>query len=91
MLEYDTFYRPKYQPEKNVWPLLVQMVEAGLDDRVAIATDMAESEMWARMGEGPGLTGMFSHIIPRLESLELEPITIDKLVGGNIVARLAFR
>lgn len=91
MLEYDTFYRPKYQPEKNVWPLLARMVEAGLGDQIAIATDMAEASMWARMGEGPGLTGIFSHIIPGLEALGLELVTINKLVGGNIVNRLAFQ
>jgi phosphotriesterase-related protein len=91
MLEYDTFFRPKYQPDENVWPLLAQMVEAGLADRVAIATDMADAGMWARMGEGPGLTGMFSHIIPRLEALGFEQAVINKLVGENIVNRLAFQ
>ena len=30
LLEYDTFFRPKYDPERNVWPLLQRMAAAGL-------------------------------------------------------------
>ena len=45
MLEYGTFYKPKYQPKENVWPLLEQMIEASLSLQIAIATDMAEAHM----------------------------------------------
>ena len=55
-LEYDTFYRAKYQPGQNVWALLEQMVSAGLGHRVVIATDMAEAAMWSRLGGEPGQT-----------------------------------
>lgn len=89
MLAYDTFYRPKYRPEENVWPLLTRMVADGLDRQVALATDMAEAKMWSRLGSGPGLTGLITHIIPRLEALGFEPDTIRRLVGENITCRLA--
>jgi phosphotriesterase-related protein len=89
LLEYDTFYRSKYAPEKGVWPLIGAMLQESLDDRVALATDLAESELWARLGEGPGLTGFLKYIQPRLEALGCSPEVIARLMGGNITARLA--
>ena len=87
-LEYDTFYRPKYRPEANLWPLLRRMVEAGLGGQVALATDMAESDLWAYRG-GPGLAGLLAQIRPRLESQGIDPTTIQGLLGGNIARCLA--
>lgn len=89
MLEYETFYRPKYQPEENVWPLLEQMVATGLSRQVAIATDMADARLWARKGDGPGLSGLITQITPRLENLGIPTEIIHGLVGQNIAARLA--
>jgi phosphotriesterase-related protein len=89
LLEYDTFYRPKYEPEKNLWKLIERMVASGLGDRVALATDMAEASMWSRLGGGPGLTGFPLVIRPRLQASGLEAVTIAGLMGGNITRRLA--
>lgn len=89
LLEYDTFYRSKYAPEEHLWPLLESMLQAGLDNRIALATDMAESELWARLGKGPGLTGFLDRIRPRLEALGCPAESIARLMGGNITARLA--
>lgn len=89
LLEYDTFYRPKYQPDKNLWPLIRSMVEAGLEEGVALATDMAETQFWVRMGGGPGLTGMIQQVIPGLEKMGLDEKSIQKLTGKNIAQRLA--
>lgn len=89
MLEYDTFYRPKYEPEEHLWPLLREMAAAGLDDRVAIATDMADPAMWARLGGGPGLTGLTERIIPRLQAEGFTADAIRRMTGENIARRLA--
>jgi len=89
LLEYDTFYRPKYQPEKNLWPLIQSMVEAGLEDGITLATDMAEPQFWVRMGGGPGLTGLIQQVIPGLEKIGLDEKSIQKLTGKNIAQRLA--
>jgi phosphotriesterase-related protein len=89
MLEYDTFYRPKYRPEEGVWPLLERMLAAGCDAQVAIATDMADASMWSRLRGGPGLTGLLTDIKPRLEKLGVQTETIEGLVGINIAGRLA--
>ena len=89
MLEYDTFYRPKYGPDENVWPLIEKMVYAGYGAHLALATEMAESRMWQRLGGQPGLVAFMTQIKARLESLELEENTIHHLLGGNILERLA--
>lgn len=89
MLEYDTFYRAKYQPDANVWPLLAQMIEAGLASQIAIATDMAEAAMWSSMGNGPGLTALITQIVPRLRAMGGDDTTVNQLVGTNIAGRLA--
>lgn len=88
LLEYDTFYRPKYDPERGVWPLLAQMAEAGLEHSVAIATDMAESELWRLLGGGPGLPGLLTIIRPRLAGMGIAPEKMAGLLGGNIARRL---
>jgi phosphotriesterase-related protein len=89
-LEYDTFYRAKYQPEQNVWPLLEQMVAAGLAKQVIIATDMAEAAMWRRLGGEPGQKAFTGQILPRLQTLGFEPETIQHLMGKNIAGLLAY-
>jgi phosphotriesterase-related protein len=89
MLEYDTFFRPKYEPERNVWPLIHEMAAAGLAGQVALATDMADAGLWAELGGGPGLLGIFTIIKERLARMDLLVETIDGLLGGNIAARLA--
>ena len=89
MLEYDTFFRPKYEPERNVWPLIGRMVAAGLTGQVALATDMADPGLWAELGGAPGLQGIFSIIKAGLTGLDLPPSSIDGLMGGNIGGRLA--
>ncbi|HOU41108.1 MAG TPA: hypothetical protein PK829_07555 [Promineifilum sp.] len=88
LLEYDTFYRPQYDPERGVWPLLAQMLAAGWGQRIALATDMADPALWAELGGGPGLPGIFTVIKPRLEQMGADAATVAGLLGGNICARL---
>lgn len=88
LLEYDTFYRPKYGPEKNLWPLIQRMLEHGFEDSIALATDMAEAELWSQLGHGPGLAGYLTIIATRLERLGSD-VAAKKLLGGNIAGRLA--
>ena len=89
LLEYDTFYRPKYAPERGVWPLLERMTAAGLAGSVALATDMADPALWVELGGGPGLAGIFTLIKPRLERMGLSEKTVRALLGGNIAMRIA--
>ncbi len=89
MLEYDTFFRPKYQPEENLWPLLQDMVEQGLARSLALATDMADSSMWQKIDGGVGITALITGVKGRLAELNYDEEIIMAMIGGNIVNRLA--
>ena len=89
LLEYDTFYRPKYNPEHGVWSLIAVMVENGLGSRIALATDMAEKEMYAAIGGGAGLASLPREIRARLEEMKIPETTLRGLMGENIARRLA--
>jgi 5-phospho-D-xylono-1,4-lactonase len=90
LLEYDTFHRPKYHPEANLWPLIARMAAAGLDGSVALATDMADPAMWA-YGGGPGPASLPGGIRARLRATGLPEEAVNRMMGRNIAARLAFR
>jgi phosphotriesterase-related protein len=89
LLEYDTFFRPKYKPEEGVWPLISQMVESGFGTSIALATDMAEKEMYETIGNGPGLASLPRDIRARLEEKQIAEKIIRGLLGENIARRLA--
>jgi phosphotriesterase-related protein len=89
MLEYDTFYRPKYEPSINLWPLLQEMTAAGYADRIALATDMAEGEMYRHIGGGPGLASLPGEIRRQLQDRGFTSKQQEQLLGGNITRRLA--
>ncbi len=89
LLEYDTFFRPKYEPEKYLWPLILDMVSSGFSKSIALATDLADSTMWQYLGSGPGLTGFIDLIKKRLDEEIQDPKVVENLVGGNIAQRLA--
>lgn len=88
-LEYDTFFRPKYEPEVNLWPMIEKMAASGLDDALILATDLAEARLWKHPCDGPGLAALFNEIYPRLQALGLPDQTIKKLLGKNVIGRLA--
>jgi phosphotriesterase-related protein len=89
MLEYDTFYRPKYNPALHVWPLLHEMASSGYADRIALATDMAESELYRHIGGGPGLASLPGEIRTQLGQRGFTESQQAQLLGGNIARRLA--
>jgi phosphotriesterase-related protein len=89
LLEYDTFFRPKYKPEEGVWPLISWMMENGYGSSIALATDMAESEMYAAIGGGPGLASLPREIRARLEAKQISEKNIRGMLGENITRRLA--
>ncbi len=89
LLEYDTFYRPQYNPEGNLWPLLEKMITSDMFSSVALATDMADVTLWNSMGKGPGLPGFSSCILAPLEKKGVSQSVIQQLLGNNILNRLA--
>lgn len=89
-LEYDTFLRPKYQPEENAWPLLKTMLDAGYEGSLVLATDLADAQMWHFLGGGAGAAALIQHIKARLDGWGLPAATVARLLGGNVVASLLF-
>ena len=89
LLEYDTFYRPKYNPSRNLWPLIEKMVAAGFADRIALATDMAEAELYHVLGGGPGLESLPGEIQDQLRERGIPEAARKQMLGGNIARRLA--
>jgi len=89
LLEYDTFYRPKYNPSEKLWPLIEQMVSAGFSDRVALATDMAEPELYRHIGGGAGLASLPGEIQEQLNIKGFPETARKQMIGGNIARRLA--
>ena len=89
ILEYDTFYREKYDPDNTVWPLLEKMVGLGFGAKIAIGTDMAESAMWSLLGGGPGQTAYTGQILARLRRIGIDENNIQQLMGKNIAFVLA--
>jgi phosphotriesterase-related protein len=89
LLEYDTFFRPRYCPQANLWPLLEDMVGAGFSDRVALATDMAEAVQYQFIGGGPGLASLPTQIQDQLIVRDIPEAARKQLLGGNIARRLA--
>jgi phosphotriesterase-related protein len=89
LLEYDTFYRPKYDPSVNLWPLIEQMADAGFSDRIALATDMAEAELYHHIGGGAGLASLPGEIQNQLNIKGFPENVRRQMIGGNIARRLA--
>jgi len=89
LLEYDTFYRPKYHPTLNLWSLIEQMVSAGFSDQIALATDMAESDLYYFIGGGPGLKSLPGEIQDKLRAKGYPEKACKQMLGGNIARRLA--
>jgi hypothetical protein len=65
------------------------MVSSGYSNSIALATDMAEPRLWSTLGEGPGLSGFMHVIQTRLHQENIPAGSIQSLMGGNILSRLA--
>ncbi|HEX5838033.1 MAG TPA: hypothetical protein VFY26_09380 [Anaerolineales bacterium] len=89
LLEYDTFYRPKYRPTENLWPLIERMVAAGFAGHLALATDMAEAELYHFLGGGPGLASLPGEIQNELKEKGFPEAAQKQMLGDNIARRLA--
>ncbi len=88
LLGYDTFARPKYNPEQGVWKLLPALAAEGLGKHIAICLDLAFPEQWQHYGGGPGLQFLPTQVLPRLRAEGIDEATMARLTGGNIARYL---
>lgn len=90
LLGYDTFGRPKYDPDHNVWRLIPALAADGLAHGMAVCLDFAFPSMWRSFGGEPGLTFIQSDILPHLAQIGLDAATIKRLTAQNVANRLAW-
>jgi phosphotriesterase-related protein len=81
VLGFDTFARPRYDPEGRTWPLLLGLVEDGLAGHVTVGLDLADAGGWSVNG-GPGLP-LVASIAARLADAGVGEPDVAALVGGN--------
>ena len=88
LLEYDTFLRPRYAPEANVWPLVDAMLAHGHDDAIACGLDLADASMWRFGGHPAGMAGLGSVVADGLRRRGATPSQVARLTGGTVHERL---
>jgi predicted metal-dependent phosphotriesterase family hydrolase len=81
VLGFDTFARPKYQPDSRAWPLLLGLVEDGLASSITLGLDLADADGWGVRG-GPGLK-LLARLAGRLEAAGVDEADVAALAGGN--------
>jgi len=89
-LEYDTFNRPKYNPEKNVWPLLIEMIKEGYSDSIMIGSDPADNLSWESISKKGGLGGFFKNLTEKLFNSGIETTDIENIIKKNAQNFLCF-
>jgi phosphotriesterase-related protein len=87
VLGYDTFLRPKYDPERHVWPLLRTLVDEGLWRHVTLGLDLVDTSAWRVCG-GPGLRTLPRELVPRLRREGADGRALRALAGGNAIRML---
>jgi 5-phospho-D-xylono-1,4-lactonase len=90
-LEYDTFWREKYDPEKKLWPFIERMVDKGYGGAIIAASDIYGDVMWKMTSKRGGLSAFFSSIIVKLQRLKIPEDIINKIIGGNVSDFLSFK
>ena len=89
LVEYDTFLRPRYEPETKVWPLLEELISTGWSTGICCGLDLAGNGMWAFGSQTPGILGLSRVVVSGLMMRGVDERTIQLVTGKNILARLA--
>jgi len=89
-LEYDTFNRDKYDPEKNLWPLLIEMIRQGYSSSIMIGTDPVNNSTWNEISKQGGLAGFFRRIAERLLRSGAGIMDIENILKKNTQNFLSF-
>lgn len=90
LLGYDTFPRPKYDPDRNAWRLVRALVAAGLESQIAIGLDLPFPSNMQHFGGAPGLRFLPEQVLPRLRAEGFGDETLRKLTAHNVLRRLAW-
>lgn len=88
-LEYDTFLRPKYNPEKYTYNLIDSMVRNGFGDYIMAGTDISSNKMWENIDSGTGYGGFFTELNQRIKSENDDTDVLSNLIGRNAIRFLS--
>jgi phosphotriesterase-related protein len=91
LLEFDTFLRPKYEPERNVWPLVEQLLADRHEGGIACGLDLADRAMWRYGGGAHGQEGLMTVVQRRLELMGVPSDACQALLRENILRRICRR
>jgi len=89
-LEYDTFFKSKYEPEKNVWSLILQMITEGYCEKIMIGSDMTPGYTLQEADKNSGLDIFFQNVINKMSDFGIPGDAILKMMSGNIKKFLTF-
>jgi predicted metal-dependent phosphotriesterase family hydrolase len=81
VLGFDTFARPKYEPERRALPLMLSLLEDGLARQLTLGLDLADAAGWRARG-GPGLR-LLSALADRLREAGVDEADVRAVAGGN--------
>lgn len=81
-LEYDTFFREKYNPKENVWLLLTQMVEDGYHTNIMIGSDIAEPYIWYQ-DKKINYSRFLQNIKKRMSKINISKDAVDNMISIN--------
>jgi phosphotriesterase-related protein len=82
-LEYDTFLREKYQPEKTTYKLIDAMVKSGHSASIIIGSDIAGNSMWETIRDTTGYGGFFKILQKRFLNNYNDPEVTAGLISRN--------
>ena len=90
-LEYDTFLREKYNPEKYTYKLIDLMVKSGFSDSIMVGSDIFKYNMWENIKTGIGYGGFFTKLNQRLSTKYSDPDISLNIMGRNAIRFLSIK
>jgi predicted metal-dependent phosphotriesterase family hydrolase len=88
-LEYDTFLREKYNPEKYTYKLIDSMVKSGHGGSIMVGSDISNNDMWKNISTGSGYGGFFTKLKSRIQEGNNSSNNFIDIMGGNAVRFLS--
>lgn len=82
-LEYDTFLREEYEPDKNIYELIDLMIRSGFTNSIMVGSDIFNNIMWKNIKEGTSYGGFFLELRSRLLKEYNFPKNSVNILGKN--------
>ena len=90
-LEYDTFLREKYNPEKYTYNLIDSMAKSGFGDSIMVGSDIFDNKMWEDIKTGTGYGGFFTKLNQRLLTKYSDHDTSLNIMRRNAIRFLSMK